>query len=142
MRGPSQLKKIHEENRVKCTTMRRQLVCCLAGIGLLFYLKRCSMLLFACLAVPDLCLYKLLEILLEPKIESGPGGDLLTGVTSVNSPGMVAFLYDAVVWGLVSKFLFVFSWKGLLFYLGIPLSFGVEFIYRPYTQVTAGRKER
>lgn len=135
MRGSEKLKGILEFNNGTKSILKRALVLYNVLILFVYWYKGWSYLLFAFLSIFEIVAAVFLFKLTRPKIVTESGTTKLIDVKPINGPGVVSFFWDALFWSLVGKALIPFSWKWAGVYVGIPLSFVLEFIYKPYKKL-------
>ncbi|KAI4291777.1 hypothetical protein PAPHI01_1051 [Pancytospora philotis] len=135
MRGSEHLKAILKgNNKSKMLLVRSYALYTLLVVALYCY-RSASLCKLALLSVPDVAAGALLHWITLPTIATENGAAKLVNVVSLNSSGVVAFLFDVMFWGLLCKTLIPFSGKWAILYLGVAFSFFSEFLYKPYKSI-------
>lgn len=132
MRGSEYLKTILKNNNESKIIVAKSYVAYYMLSAALYGYYRISVFQFLILSVPDLTAAFMLHRLTRPVFRSENGAQKLVHVTSLNSSGLISFLFDLMFWGLLCKALVVFSRKWSILYLGIAVSLVSEFVYKPY----------
>lgn len=135
MRGSEHLKAILKYNNdTKRAIVKSCAIFYLLVAALYFYL-RASPSLFVVLLLPSLATLLLLHRASAPVFTSENGAQRLVSVSSLSSPGIIAFYFDVLFWSMLCQILILFSWKWAFLYLGILVSFVSEFLYKPYKKI-------
>ena len=135
MRGSDKLKAIVSINQETMSILVKSLIIYNA-ITLFFYWQRSRPILLFCLLSPiEIVGAFLIFRMCKPKVKKENGIEKLESVLSVNSPGPVSFCWDIIFWGMIGKLLLAFSWKWSIVYLGIPITFLYEFVYKTYQKL-------
>ncbi|KAM0679509.1 hypothetical protein GINT2_002353 [Glugoides intestinalis] len=138
MRYSANQRKVLENNKTKKEMLIKALALYNIGLGLLYWYKNGSKLCFILFSTIEIIATLFIFKITKPCIIKENGIEKLNSVTSVNSPGMLSFLWDLIFWAVLGKFLLFFSLKWIVVYLGIPLSFFSEFFYKPYQKLKTG----
>lgn len=132
MRGSEYLKTILKNNNESKIILAKSYAAYYVMAVALYGYWRMSMLQFLVLSIPDVFAAAMLHKLTRPIFSEENGARRLVHVTSLNSPGVISFLFDLMFWGMLCKVLVVFSRKWGILYLGIIVSLLTEFFYKPY----------
>lgn len=135
MRGSEKLKNIHKLNQETMMILLKTLAIYNVMTGMLYFFKRKSILSYAILSFFEPIAVFLIRRFTRPVIVKENGVEKLESVASINSSGVLSFIWDSLAVSIIVKFLFVFGWAWLLLYLAIPLSFFFEFMYKPYKKL-------
>lgn len=132
MRGSEYLKTILKNNNESKIILAKSYAAYYVMAVMLYGYRGISMLQFLVLSAPDIFAAAMLHKLTRPIFSEENGAQKLIHVTSLNSPGLISFLFDLMFWGMLCKVLVVFSRKWGVLYLGIIVSLLAEFFYKPY----------
>lgn len=135
MRGSDKLKEIlAHNNEIKSLLLKLVFIYNIIVL-FVYYNWKSSFSLFILSSFIEAAAYFALFKLCSPVIVEEKGIKKLIKVVSMNSPGAVSFCWDILFCTLLGKFLIAFNWKWLIIYLGVPLSFFLEFFYNPYKKI-------
>lgn len=137
MRCSTKQREVLENNKTKKTALIKILALYNIGLGFFYWYRNGSKVLFALLSCFEIIATLFIFKFTKPNTVKENGIEKLNSVTSINSPGMLSFLWDLLFWAIIGKFLLLFSLKWCVVYLGIPVSFFSEFFYKPYKKMKA-----
>jgi hypothetical protein len=135
MRGSDKLKAIHSLNQDTLKVLIKALILYNIITLLIYFNKSKSFILFSILSTLEIASTFFLFKICKPKIGKDRDVEKLENVISINSPGPASFCWDVLFWGMMGKVLIVFGWGFGVVYLGIPLTFFYEFLYKPYKKL-------
>lgn len=135
MRGSERLKGVLEINKETKSILIKSLTVYNIMVAFIYWYKGTSLTLFFCLSTLEIIAFLAIFKICAPLIVEENGNLRLVNVVSVNAPGPVSFCWDVMFWTLIGKALVAFSWKWFIVYLGIPVSFFAEFLYKPYRKL-------
>lgn len=139
MRGSEKLKGILEINKGAQSILIKSIILYNFIVLFVYFHRKTSLTLFLILSVSEILSTFFIFKICKPKIVKENGIEKLVDVISINSPGKVSFCWDVLFWSMIGKALVAFNWKWGLVYLGIPISFFFEFIYKPFRRLTSNK---
>lgn len=135
MRGSEKLKGVLSINKETKSILIKSLVIYNIMVAFIYWYRECSFSLFFCLSILEIAASLAIFKICAPLIVEENGNLKLVNVVSVNAPGPVSFCWDVLFWALIGKILVPLSWKWAVVYIGIPVSFFMEFLYKPYKKL-------
>lgn len=135
MRGSDKLKKIYAYNTDVKSILVKSMLLYNGLVGILYWHKGKSLFLFLFCTAFEILAVALLFKFTKPKIVLENGMEKLVDVSPINSSGILSFCWDILFWSMLGKFLVPFNLKWFSLYLGIPASFFLEFLYKPYKKL-------
>lgn len=141
MRGSDKNKNILMlNNEVKRTTMKLLIVYNIIII-LLYYYYKVSPIAYFCFTALELLAFYMISQICAPMIVKENGVNKLVKVVSSSASGTVSFCWDVLFYTILTKALFVLNWKWIIICFGIPVSFFIEFFYKPYKRLKLNKSE-